>query len=197
MKKYLPPLLILILSLIFIFKPHSASAIIIRVYFNEISGNSCALYYTTDHPNAFNDTQCVISNIDYDQKMVSFRLDGSLAGRLTGLRLDLPGSTEQLLCVKNISVSSGGVIQKEFNPCDFFSEGNRIFQNDVHLDLVPARKCAYMLTGSEDPYVVLSSPLVNQIQNCFSYRIWSRIFLCLFVAGCYFSATGKNKLLKI
>lgn len=196
MKKYLPLLLILILSLIFIFKPHSASAMIIRVYFTEISGNSCALYYTTDIQNSFSETQCIVSDIDYDQKMVEFRLDSSLAGHLTGLRLDLPDSAEQLLCVKNISVSSGGVIQKEFNPCDFFSEENLLLDHNVHLDLVRPRSCAYLLTGADDPYVVFSSPLVDQIEDCYSYRTWSRVLICLFAAGCYFSATRKEKLVK-
>lgn len=196
MKKYLPLLFILILSLILIFKPHSASAMIIRVYFTEISGNSCALYYTTDLQNSFSETQCVVSNIDYDQKMVEFRLDSSLAGHLTGLRLDLPSSAEQLLCVKNISISSGGVIQREYNPCDFFAEENLLLEHEVHLDLVRPRNCAYLLTGADDPYVVFSSSLVDQIEGCFSHRIWSHILLCLFVVGCYFSATRKTKIIK-
>ncbi|MCM1118904.1 MAG: hypothetical protein NC543_06025 [bacterium] len=196
MKKYLPLLFILILSLILIFKPHSASAMIIRVYFTEISGNSCGLYYTTDLQNSFSETQCIVSNIDYDQKMVEFRLDSSLAGHLTGLRLDLPSSAEQLLCVKNISISSGGVIQREYNPCDFFAEENLLLEHEVHLDLVRPRNCAYLLTGADDPYVVFSSPLVDQIEGCFSHRIWSHILLCLFVVGCYFSATRKTKTVK-
>lgn len=190
MKKYLPWLFAVIIALIFIFLPFPASDLILRVYFDEIEGDSCALYYTTDTQNAFCAEQCVQSQIDYEKKMVAFRLDGSLAGHLTGLRLDFP-QTEQLICIKSVTASSAGVIQKEYNPCSFFAEPNIIFCNDTSVTLVHSRNRAYLSTGSNDPYIGLSTTLTEQLRGCFSHMRLSRFFLCLFVAGSIFLARKK------
>lgn len=190
MKKYLLWFSAVIIVLIFIFLPLPASDLILRIYFDEIEGDSCALYYTTDTQGAFCEEQCAHAQIDYEKKMVAFRLDGSLAGHLTGLRLDFP-QTEQLLCIKSVTASSAGVIQKEYNPCSFFAESNIAFSNDISVTLVNLRNRAYLSTGSNDPYICLSATPTEQLQGCFSYLRLSRFFLCLFVAGSILFARKK------
>lgn len=182
---------ILIVAIAFILIPVPAADLFVRIYFDEIAGDNCALYYATDTANAISQDQCIISEIDYEKKLVTFRLDGSFAGHLTSLRLDLPSEMEQLACIKTITVSSAGIIQKEFNPCVFFEKANIAAANDAEITLVHPRNRAYISAESGDPYLVLSTPLVNQIQNCSSHYVLSRIFVCLFVGACCIFAKRK------
>lgn len=192
MKKKLIGGFALLLALLFILMPLPASDLIIRIYFDDITGHSCALYYSTDAEKNLLPEQYITSEIDYAQMRVEFRLDGSLENQLTSLRLDWPHLTEQLICVKNISISSGGVIRKEYNPCYFFADGNISSSHETYVTLVHPRNRAYLMTGTDDPYQILSDTLVDEIKGYYNHRILSRICLCLFIAGCWFF--GKKKL---
>ena len=180
-----------ILALRFILLPIPASDLIIRIYFDEIAGNACELYYSVDAGKSLSPEQCIYSEINGAGKSVEFRLDGALENRLTALRLDWPNDTEQLICVKNISVSSGGVIRKEYNPCNFFADGNIALAHETSVSLVQPRNRAYLQVGTDDPYQLLSDALVEEINSYYNHRTLSRICLCLFVAGCFFFAKKK------
>ena len=181
----------ILLALLFILMPFPASDLIIRIYFDDIAGDSCALYYSTDSEKSFSAEQCIHSEIDYTQKSVEFRLDGALEKKLTALRLDWPHLTEQVICVKNIAISSGGVIQKEYNPCYFFADENIALAHETSVTLVLPRNRAYLVAGVDDPYQILSDMLAEEIKSFYSHRIISRICLCLFIAGCFFFARKK------
>lgn len=181
----------LAILLAFLCIPFPPSDLIIRIYFDEIAGDTCDLYYGTASQSGFHDGQRVTSEIDHAGKRVEFRLDGSLQDQLTALRLDWPNLTQQLICVKNISVSSGGVIRKEYNPCYFFAQGNVPLSHDIAISLVYPRDRAYLQTGLDDPYLILSDGLVAEIRNLYSRRILSRLFLCLFFAGSFVLARKK------
>lgn len=191
MKKKIIPVLFILGALAFILIPQPASDLIIRIYFDDIAGDSCALYYSTDAGKTLSAEQCISSEINHTQKSVEFRLEDSLENRLTALRLDWPHLTEQLICVKTISVSSGGVIRKEYNPCYFFAEGNIAAVHEVDASLVYPRDRAYLLTGTDDPYQLLSDGLVEDINGCYNHRTLSRVCLCLFLAGCFLFARKK------
>lgn len=182
---------VVLIAAIFVFMPLPASDLILRIYFDEIQGDFCALYYSTNPGKNFSIEEYLPCNIDYDKKMVEYRLDGSVEDRLTALRLDWPNLAEQLICVKSITVSSGGVIQKEFNPCRFFAEENIASAHETSVTLVHPRDRAYLSCGADDPYQVLSDELTAEIRDCFSHRRLSRLFLCLFLGASWFLARKK------
>ena len=179
------------LTVLFVFMPVSASDLIIRMYFDDIEGEDCVLYYATDIENVFTQEKSVVSEIDCEQKLVEFRLDKSCDGHLTMLRLDLPQQAEQLVCIKNITVSSGGVIQKEYSPCEFFEDRNVDLLREIEVTRVYPKKRTYLEIGPEDPYVVLSGEMTQELQSYFSHRGLSRLGLCMFIAGCYFISRKK------
>lgn len=191
LKKCILPALCLLLALAFILAPLPASDLILRIYFDDITGDSCVLYYSADAEKSLSPDRCLTSPIDGGKKSVEFRLDGSLENRLTALRLDWPHLTEQLICVKSITLSSGGVIRKEYNPCYFFAEGNIASSHETTASLVWPRDRAYLLTGADDPYQLLSDELTKEIGSFYSHRTLSRICLCLFLAGCCFFARKR------
>lgn len=188
MKNIKKPLIFVIffIAVLFVAVPLPAADLYIRIQFTEVEGSSCALYYTTETSNNYSQDQCVLSDIDYGPKEVTFRLDGSLKDQLTGLRLDLPSVTA-LLCVKNITVSSAGIIQKQFNPVDFFAAENIAQMHHIEaINPVDLRDIAYILTGGDDPYLILSENLVKQITDQYSCYRLTRIGICIFAAACYF-----------
>lgn len=168
----------------FVLIPAPASNLYIRIYFDEIQGDSCALYYAVDGENGFTQEQSISSRIDYERKMAEFVLEPSLEGRVTGLRLDFPDE-EQLICVKNITVSNDGMIQREFNPCVFFAGENLQYSNDIEAtSLVSVRDRAYIRTASADPYLILSPELCGQIMGCYRHFIPTKLAICVFLLGC-------------
>lgn len=188
--KWIPTVVFgVLITVVFTCWPVSPAPLHIRIYFDEIVGNECSLYYTTDTANGYSEERHIISSIE-DGKQVDFRLDASLAGHIRELRIDWPDQ-EQLLCVKSVTLSSAGVVQKEFNPCDFFSD--IVFQNDIaDRVMVWARDRTYILTGGEDPYMVLGEDMVNQIQKCHSSYTLTRLAVCFFFFCCIYF--GKRKL---
>lgn len=175
----------------FVLIPLPATDLIIRVYFTDIVGSDCSLYYTTDFDGSFSENQRIISNIDYDNMSVEFRLDGSLENHITNLRLDFPVE-EQLIGIKDITASSAGIIRKSYNPCDFFADENIAFTNDASVTLVHPRNRAYISTGNVDPFIGLSAPLIKQLQRHYSHLMLSRFFICAFIGSCY--ALSRKKL---
>lgn len=184
-------LVIFLAVALFIAVPLPSADLYLRVYFSEIAGQFCALYYSTESSNFFSQEQCVISDIDPERNMVTFRLDGSLKDQITGFRLDFP-SDEDLICVSNITVSSAGIVQKQFNPIHFFADENFSYSNDIAaISLVDPRDTAYILTESSDPYLIFSANLVKQITDGYSCYRLTRLGICLFAAACFFM-TKKN-----
>lgn len=183
--------LAILLCLIFVLRPLPTSDLIVRVYFEDITGDCCVLYYITEDRSEFSDEQKVVSEIDPVQKKVEFRLDGSFEGHITNLRLDFPHLNEQLICVKSITVSSAGVVRKDYNPCNFFMDENIESSHEASVTLVYPRNRAYISAGSDDPYIVLSPALVKQIGSYYSHRTFSRVALCLFLFGAYMISKRK------
>lgn len=190
-KKILFACIAFLLMAAFVLIPVPASNLYIRIYFDEIQGDNCALYYALDGMNTFSQEQCINSAIDHEKKMVEFVLEPSLEGRITGLRLDFP-DTSQLVCVKTITVSNAGVIKREYDPCDFFGGENIPYSNSIDaMSLVDVRARAYFQTLSGDPYLILSGGLCRQIMDCFSHFRLTRLAICVFLAASFILAKMK------
>lgn len=190
MKKILSACIIFLLMAVFVLIPSPTSKLYVRIYFDEIQGDICSLYYADDL-NTFSQEQCVSSAIDHDRQMVEFALEPFLEGRLTGLRLDFPDE-EQLFCIRNITVSNGGVIKREFNPSQFFAQENIQQSNSIdEISLATARARAYVRTFSDDPYVVLSGELCQQFMGCYSHYRLTKLAVCVFLSCCFFLAKKR------
>lgn len=198
MKKYLKYLTYLIplmaLSILVLGPDHRAD-LYIRIYFDEndrmVQGESLTLSYTTDTQDKFSPEQSVAAEIDHVQSRVEFGLSSLLENDLTGLRLDFPGM-EQLICIKSITVSSGGVIRRQYNPCDFFSEEN-VADTDGIDSITPVYvgQRAYIATGSDSPRIVLSDALCSQITKCYSHFGLTKAAVYLFLLGCFLFSRKK------
>ncbi len=191
MKRRLLYVLPVFMMLIFVLLPFPASKLYIRVFFENISEGNLVLYYSTDNTHTFLSDQCLISDIDHESQCVEFCFDASFEGKITALRLDFPNET-QLVGVKTITVSSAGVVKQEFNPCDFFSEDNVVLCNSIDsISLVKPRARAYVDTLNEDPWIMLSDKLCQQIMGCYSHFRFSRILVCVFFAACLLVSRKK------
>ena len=187
-------IIIILFTIVFILFPIPNSDLIIRVHFmnadttksDEITSGTCALYYAIDDPYAFSPEQVIISEIDVSTKQVSFKLDGSLSNKLSGIRLDFPNA-DNLICVSNVTISSAGIIQKQFNPCIFFASENILDSNDIDdISLATSLNRAYIKTKSVDPYLILSDSLVSQISAGYSSYRLTRLAICIFIyLTCY------------
>lgn len=169
--------------LIFILLPFPTADMIIRVQYSEIIGNNYAIYYAYNE-NSFQSDQYIIGEINNKKNEISFRLPDDI-NHLTELRMDFP-DINNLLCINKITVSSAGIIQKQYNPNHFFSSENVIFSNDIDaISQVTAQDKTYLSINGPDPYVVFSNTLVNDINSGFSQYRLTRIFICLFIIACY------------
>ena len=193
MKKKWPLILILLGAIIFMLIPLPASDLILCITWSEsdpIEPHNFFLYYAMDGQ-AWSEERKILGSLDEERGVVSFQVDSSLEGCLTGLRIDFP-NWQQLVSVKNITVSSAGFPKKQYNPCVFFDESNQKAQNGLYaVDLVPTRARAYIGTTPEDPYIVLSDALTQQIAGLFSHYRMTRFFICLFALACYLSFQKK------
>ena len=195
MTKKWPLVLILLGTIIFLLIPLPASSLILRITWENpslIELHDVFLYYAMDvDGQVWSEDQKIIGSLDEERGIVSFRVDSSLKGRLTGLRIDFPDQ-QQILGVKNITVSSAGFPKKQYNPCVFFEQSNQKAQNGLYaVDRVLSRACVYIGTTPDDPYIVFSDALTQQIAGLFSHYRITRLFICLFALACYLSYQKK------
>lgn len=184
MKKRLMPILPLvagILMLVFILMPIQSSGLTIRLYFDKFQGDSLVMYYTTDENPQMGIEQTVKGTVDAENKLAIIKLSPELADHIDQIRFDFP-QIEQTLSIRNVSVSSAGVIKHNYSPCDFFSETNIAVKNDIPLiSLLEWEKTAYMQTNELDPYIVFDRGLVrDMLQYRSSYRR-TRLAACILV----------------
>lgn len=192
MKKRLIPILPLaaglltcILMLVLIIMPFPTSGLTIRLYFDTFQGDSLVMYYTTDENPNMGMEQIIVGTVDAENKLAVFKLSPELADHIDLIRFDFP-ETEQTLSIRNISVSSAGVIQHNYNPCDFFSESNITDMNDIpQISLIEQKETAYIRTNESDPYILFHDGLVrDMLQYRSSYRL-TRLAACILVVFGY------------
>lgn len=176
-----------ILMLAFVLMPLPASGLTIRVYFDEFTGNSLEMYYTTDENPVMGPNQRYTATVDAQSNLAVIKLPPELADHVTQIRFDFP-ETEQVLSITDISVSSAGVIQHHYDPYDFFSENNILSKNSIpKIDLVESRQTAYIQTSDRDPYLVISSELLCDMLHYRSSYRKTRLVACILLALGYAS----------
>lgn len=177
-------IIIFLLAVAFILMPFPSADINIRLHFWGATEGNFALYYATQTA-GFSQEQCLVKAVDSERNQVTFHLDSSLEDQLAGLRLDFPAGNN-VICVSNITVSSAGIVQKQFNPCDFFAPENLTNQNDIDpISLATAQNRAYVPTTGEDPYVIAAQNLLEEIRDGYSHLRLTRLGICLFAFACY------------
>ena len=194
MKKKWPVILIVAACMIaFIALPMRASSLTIRITLDPnfpIDANTFYLYYAVDG-SGFTEEQVIPATYSEEKGILSFALDSSLAGHLTGLRLDFPNQ-EQVVGLRDVTVSSAGIVKQRYNPYFLLAPENLKAQNGLYaLDRVESRAKAYVGTTPEDPYLVLSDAISLQIARSFSHYRLTRLLLCLFICACVVSYYKK------
>lgn len=192
-KKWIIYAFALLCMILFIILPFPASDLYLRLTLDEeypVNADTFYLYYELDGL-GFQGGQILEGTVDMEKGIISFRLNSSLAGHLTGLRIDLP-NLEQIVGIKDVTVSSAGAVKHRYHPCVFLAPENLKVQNGISaISLVNVRAKAYIGTTPEDPYLILSDPLTMQIAGMFSHYQLTRILICLFLVACY--ATYRKK----
>lgn len=172
-------------SLLFVFFPWSVSDLKLRIHFQELNGDNFQLFYSTHSNNVFCQEQSILAEVDKEKKQVNFSLSSTLCQQLMGLRIDFPVA-QDLFGIKSITVSSAGVVQEEYNPVLFFAESNVVGSNGLEISVVPTRNVVYISTTENDPYIVLSNSLAQQISDNYSSFFETKLCIVLFFWGCYF-----------
>jgi len=181
---------------VFLLLPIPYSNLYLSVEFEADSQDikSCRLYYTTASSAEYSSLACLTegNNVSGTPTQARFRIEPSLLSeQITSLRLDLPNA-EQVVCVKSVSVSSSGIIKKEFNPCYFFDDSNIVFSNSITgRSILPFRRIAYIATDPSDPYLVFSDTLVREILDCSDNYVLTRLCICLFLVALFLSYRKK------
>lgn len=170
----------IIIAVAFVAIPFPVADVIIRIDFDNIAGSSCSLYYSTDTSLSYSEEQCIQSSFDSETNQMTFRLDGSLAKQIQFLRLDFE-NREDLICINDVSVSSAGIVQKEYHPSKFFSSDNITFTNNADITAATAMDLAYVSTTENDPYIIFSNELSRDVMShASSYRL-TRALICVFI----------------
>jgi hypothetical protein len=138
------------------------------------------MYYATYDRDFSEDTK-IRGSIDYENSVITFDVPSNLEKRITGLRLDFPAE-DKIVKMDSVSISSGGLIKKNYTGDYFFTGGNIPYMHGIgSISLVTSRGVAYIKTLENDPYVILSESLTNEIGRCFSHYYISRGLLVLLI----------------
>ncbi len=192
MKKIIPYIVLAVVMLGILLFPVKTAAEYVRIEFpgNEngiLKGETCSLYYATAAPDAFNNDQRVDCKVDNDRKYIEFKLDGELNNNIKGLRLDFPGE-EQVFAIAGINVKSAGFVKKRFNPCSFFEDKYILKTNDIpETTSLRDGDIVFISTEGEDPYIVFTDEAVAKLTKSFDHFIFTKLVICAFIAGCFFS----------
>ena len=188
-KKWIFYAIALLCMILFMILPFPASDLRLRLTLDEeypASTDTFYLYYETDGQ-GFQGDQMLSATVDAEKGIVTFHLSSSLEDHLTGLRIDFP-NTEQVVGIKDVTVSSAGVVKHRYHPCFFLATENLKAQNGISsISLVNARARAYVATTPDDPYLILNDPITLQIAGMFSHYLLTRILICLFLIACFVS----------
>ncbi len=186
MKKILAYSTALLIMIVFVLIPFPASDLQLQIHFEEIRGYECQLYYATNDSWDYAAENCITASIDH--AFVEFPLSCDLQDEIIGLRLDFP-HIDQTIGIKDITLSSAGNIQKIYNPCDFFEGSNIEYSSGItEMSAVPSAERFYIATTDEDPHIVLSRELIDDLFRYQSNYRGTRVMICLFVTGCYLFA---------
>ena len=186
-KRAAVPLLMCILTVVFVMMPFPTSGLTIRLYFGEMEGEGFEVSYTADPYFDMDLAQVGTRTVDQEHKLAVMRVTPELADHLIYIRFDFP-EMEQVVSIVNVSVSGAGFIRHFYNPCDFFSEANILDANDIsQISLIESRETAYIKTGAEDPYIIMENGLVLDLLGHRSTFRRTRLAICILIILGYLS----------
>lgn len=186
MKKKMAKIIPLIIMLVIILLPLPADDLYIHFHIKEGALSGYRLYYATEECPVFTEDRYVDSDFDEKNSMISFKLDNSLEGKITGLRLDLLPK-DDCVSMDSVSLNSGGLIVKRWSVTKVFSEKDLLMVNGVVVQTVPSREIVYFFTTENDPYVVFSGDAVAKLSGAFSHKALTKICIALLIGiGAFF-----------
>ena len=160
--------------------PLPADDVLLKFTLAEIDDSGFQLFYKTIDNDEFDANRIINADIDEKHSRIIFRIDGSEAKRLTGLRLDFP-SKEQTLEVTEVSATSGGLIAENWSPTDFISNKGILYANNTEVMTVPSNYTTYIDTSDTDPYIIFSENIVNEVNQQFGHKYLTRIFVLVMI----------------
>ena len=191
MKKKLPFLIPILITIFVFLLPVQNPGLKLRFYFYNTEGDSYRLYYSTNYSSQMDEDKVLLADYNPELKMATFSLSPELVRDVSCLRLDFP-PISQLVEIRDVSVSSAGMVTHRFNPSRFFAEENLTATNCISdMNVSPAKARAYFQVDGNNPYIVFSNPLLNKILFFRSRYIIPRLLFCLFV-WIGFLLTRKN-----
>lgn len=191
MKKKLIALAALLLAAIFILLPGPSSGVCLRFQLHIPKDDTAEyddfkIYYTSHKIPAFCEEQTIVGELTEATGVITFNLTPAIVDDIGCIRFDFP-QLEQEVAFKAISVSSAGVIKKNFNPCTFLAEENMDEEHDLKsVSISPAMGRVTYETYSDDPYLVFSNDLLYQIIKHNSHYRLTRFVICLLIGLGYF-----------
>ena len=121
MKKKITIALIAVILILFCAIPVNTAELVLKFHYSEIDETEpFFLMYTTKDDPEFTMDKRVEARVSEELHTVLFVVPAELKGKLGILRIDFPEST-QSIAIDNVSVFSGGVVKKQYDPDVFFA----------------------------------------------------------------------------
>lgn len=167
--------------LVIILIPLPADDLYLRFHIREGSTDGYRIYYATLADPNFSDAQHVDSTYDERTGNITFKLDASLEGTITGIRLDSPPAGASVV-IDGVSVNSGGIVKKRISVPDLFNRDNYLLVNGMSIDTIAARETVCMTTTPDDPFVAFGPEGVNILSTGFSHKMSTKLCIALMIA---------------
>ena len=161
--------------------PLPADDLYLRFHIREGGTDGYRIYYATQANPNFSDAQYVDSSYDERTGNITFKLDASYEGSITGIRLDYPPK-DDMVVIDGVSVNSGGIVKKRISLPDLFYPENYLMVNGMNLDTIAERETVCAQTTSNDPFVVFGQEGVNILSTGFSHKFSTKICIALLIA---------------
>lgn len=161
--------------------PLPADDLYLRFHICEGSTDGYRIYYATVTDPNFSDAQHVDSTYDERTGNITFILDASLEGSITGIRLDYPPA-DDMAVIDGVSVSSGGIVKKRISVPELFNSDDYLMVNGMNLDTIASREKVCATTTPDDPFVVFGPEGVNILSTGFSHKMSTKLCIALLIA---------------
>lgn len=181
MKKYIMQFILIAFTIIILLIPVGTSNLVINLYLDEFVDSTCIIYYGKNTNPGFCDEQVLVGVYSPAKNCVSVTIPGDVAANVTTLRMDF-AEIEQLLSIREVTLTSAGITQKTYNPCDFFADSNIAVSNGINgKSLIDIRNMTYFSTSENDPYIIFTDAFCKEIVSHTSSFLLTKIFICCFI----------------
>ena len=181
MKRITKTIIICTCLAVIILIPLPADDLYLRFHVREGSTEGYRIYYTTQSNPDYSDEQYVDSVYDELTGQITFVLDASLEGTITGIRMDYPAG-EDMIVIDGVSINSGGIVKKRLSVPALFNEGNYLVVHGAAIDTVSDRETVYVSATPDDPFVVFGSEGVKLLSTGFSHKFSTKLCIALLIA---------------